>query len=203
MKKLISKNSVLGTVFLLLLSSSVFANVVTFDTIPLNFRSQNLPTYTEGNFNISASCNDCLNVFSTVEPNAGYGASAAAAGWGASGRFLETWNTNVIFTLSETSGNAFNFLGFDIGWFNNASNNASWHLKAFDSLGTMVADTSFSGKGHFNFNYWNVSSITLQNNGGYSAFDNLAVSVPEPSDLALLGAGLFAFGFLRRRKFQA
>jgi hypothetical protein len=203
MKNTKLKCSFLSAIFLFLISTSVFASVITMNAIPLDFRYQNLPSYTEGNFKISASCRDCLNVFSTTEPNAGYGASTAAAGWGASGRFLETWNTSVIFTLSETSGNAFNFIGFDIGWFDNNTNNASWDVKGYDNLGNLVANHAYTGKGHFDLSYWNVSSITFKNKGGFSSFDNLNVTVPEPSLFALLAAGLIGLMFVRRRKLQA
>lgn len=193
----------LGAAVLCLLSTSANAGVITLDDIPLDYRSQNLPSYTEGRFNISASCTNCLNVFSTVEANAGYSPRVNAAGWGASERFLETWNTNVIFTLTETSGNAFNFLGFDMGVFSNSSNDASWTVRAYDHLGALIADDAYTGRGHFDFNYWNVSSIALQNKGGYSSFDNLEATVPEPSMLALLGAGLIGLGLTRRRKLNA
>jgi hypothetical protein len=192
--------SLLGAGLFLLASSPVFASVITLDDIPLNFRNQNLPSYTEGDFTIAASCTDCSNVFSTTEANAGYGATTGAAGWGASGRFIETWNTRVTFTLTQTSGSAFDFLGFDIGWFDNSTSNASWNLQAFNGLGALLANDSYTGKGHFDLNYQNVSSIVLRSNGGYSSFDNLMVSsVAESSTLMLFGFGLLGLGMSRRR----
>lgn len=187
-------------VLFLFTSSSALATIITLDDIPLDYRNQNLPSYNEAGFNVSASCSDCSNVFSTLEANAGYGASTSATGWGASGRFLETWNTNVVFTLTNTAGNLFHFEGFNIGWFNNDTSNANWNVRAFDSMGNLIASDNYAGKGLFNFSYLYVSSIELQNNGGFSSFDNLNVTVSEPSILAIIGLTLLGFAFTKRYK---
>lgn len=200
MKNIMLKLCSLIVFMMMQFGQSAFATIITLDDIPLDFRSQNLPSYTEGKFVISASCTNCLNVFSTTEPNAGYGASTAAAGWGASERFLETWNTDVIFTLARTSGSMFNFWGFDIGWFDNNISNASWSVKAFDAMGNLLANDVYTGKGHFDFEYLDVSSVTFQNNGGFSSFDNLVVSIPAPSAFLLFIAGFAGLIVARRRK---
>jgi hypothetical protein len=193
-------NKIIVVVFFLFqFSGAAVASIITLDNIPLDFRSQNLPSYSEGLFTVSASCTDCLNVFSTTEPNAGYGISTDAAGWGASERFLETWNTDVIFTLSKTAGSTFNFWGFDIGWFDNDIFNANWTVRAFDAMGDLVATDLYIGSGHFDFAYINVSAIEIQNNGGFSSFDNLRVTIPAPPVLLLFIAGLLGLGLNNRR----
>ncbi len=193
----------LAIVLFALFSSSAIADVITLNNIPLDFRFQVLPSYDEGGFNVSASCTDCANVFSTAEANAGYPASTNAAGWGAEGRFLETWNTNVVFSITENSGNLFDFLGFDMGWFNNSVTDADWSVRAFDSSSNLIADDDYFGIGHQLTSYLDVSRIEFQNNGGFSSIDNLIVNVPAPSALALFGLGLVGLGAARRRRQQA
>mmetsp|Transcript_34675 Transcript_34675/g.109506 ORF Transcript_34675/g.109506 Transcript_34675/m.109506 type:complete len:203 (-) Transcript_34675:32-640(-) len=200
--KIIKIKSIVFSAMILLLcnSGSALATIITLNDIPLDFRSQVLPSYNEGGYNIAASCTNCSNVFSTVEANAGYGASTAAVGWGASGRFLETWNTSVVFRVTNIAGNLFHFKSFNMGWFDNDTNNANWNIRAFDSLGNLVANDSYIGRGEFNFNYLYVSSIELQNNGGFSSFDNLNVEVSEPSILAFMGLGIIGIAFTKRYK---
>ena len=193
------KRSIFSAITLFMLTSApALASIITLDNIPLNFRDQNLPSYDEGDYNVSASCTNCSNVFSTLEANAGYGASTGAIAWGASGRFLETWNTSVIFTLTNNTGSLFNLHGFNIGWFNNSVNDANWSVRTYDSLGNLVADDDYLGKGSIGVNYLNVQSIQFQNNGGFSSFDNLNVSVPEPGALALFGLALLGLGYSKR-----
>lgn len=194
-----AKRSILTVLLLTLFHSAASADVITLNDIPLDFRFQNLPSYDEGGFNVSASCTNCSNVFSTAEAASGYPASTNAAGWGADGRFLETWNTSVIFTLSAISGDLFDLLSFDMGWFNNATTNANWSVRAFDANSNLIADDDYVGIGTQITSYTDVLKIEFQSNGGFSSFDNLVVNVPTPSALALFGIGLFGLGMTRRR----
>ncbi|TKB45622.1 PEP-CTERM sorting domain-containing protein [Thalassotalea mangrovi] len=179
--------SIFSMLVLCMFNTSVFANVITLDDIPLDYRYQNLPSYDEGGFNISASCTNCSNVFSTVEPNAGYPTSSGAAGWGASNRFLETWNTTVIFSLTAKSEIPFDLLGFDIGWFDNDTNNASWTVRTYDEFGGLIDEDAYTGIGHFDTSYLGVYTVTFQSNGGFSSIDNINASVPEPATYVILG----------------
>ena len=194
--------SILTTSFLLSASLSANAAIITFDDVPSDYRYQNLPSYTEGEFNMSVKCSNCVNVFSTTEPLSGYGASVGAIGWGADGRFLETWNTSAVFILSHVDSKAFNFNSFNIGWFENSTQNASWRVRTFDKQGAQIgADDVYTGKGLFDTNYIGVYSVQFQNNGGLSSFDNLNVTVSAPSIAAMLVLFIVALGFRSNRKF--
>ena len=193
------KRSAIATLLLLAFNTAAIADVITLNDIPLDFRYQVLPSYDEGGFNVSANCTNCSNVFSTLEANAGYPASTNAAGWGAEGRFLETWNTSVVFTISQISGDVFDFLGFDMGWYNDSTTNANWSVRAYDAGSNLIADDDYVGIGSQVTTYTDVSRIEFQNNGGFSSFDNLIVNVPAPSVLMLFGLGLIGLGSVRRR----
>lgn len=67
-------------------------------------------------------------------------------------------------------------------------------------MGNLIASDNYAGKGVFNFSYLYVSSIELRNNGGFSSFDNLNVTVSEPSILAIIGLTLLGFAFTKRYK---
>ena len=183
----VSPSALIGLMF----ASQANATIIGFEDIPDDFRAQNLPAYTENGFILDVSCQNCVNVFSTSEAIAFSGYStqpAAAAGWGATGRFLETWNTYSIFSLSQENGEAFNFTAMNIGWFNNASSNASWSVRVFDDNGIQVGSSdNYTGSGLFNFNYEGIYSVELQSNGGFSSFDNLNVTAVEASAPATLG----------------
>lgn len=72
---------------------------------------------------------------------------------GNSGRFLETWNTSAIFSLTQTSGRLFNFTGWDMGWYNNNTRNASWNIRAYDANGNqMGSQDAYVGIGNVAFN---------------------------------------------------
>ena len=181
-----------------ILSVSGFANaglIINFNDISSNFRFQNLPSYDEAGYNISVSCSNCSNVFT------------GNRGWGASGSFLETWNNDAIYTLTNISGANFNFTGFDMGWYNNDTGNAYWNIRAYDKDGLQIGtQDSYTGKGSVSVDYTNVSSIQFQNNGPrqrgtYSSFDNLAVStIPEPTTLAIFALGLMGLAVRNTKK---
>jgi len=184
------KPYLLSLLMLLFFNSSAFATVITLDGAA-GFRQS--PNYTEGDFRVFASCSNCTNDFAWTN------------GWGSSGIFLETWNTSAIFTLVGVSGQAFDFTGFDVGWYNNNTNNASWNVRAYDSNNIQIGGTdNYTGHGHINLNYTNVFSIEIQSAiGCCSSFDNLVVSsasVPEPATLALMGLGLAGLGFRQRKQ---
>lgn len=193
--------SLISTLILFFATTSASATIITFDDIPTDYRFENLPSYTENGFAMTVNCTNCVNVFSTIEALSGYGASTGATGWGADERFLETWNTSAVFTLTQIGNHAFNLKGFNIGWFNDSTTNASWTLRAFDAQGNQIGtDDVYTGIGYFALNYKGVFSVEFQSNGGFSSFDNLNVAVTEPSIVGLLGLSLIAAGFRSRRK---
>ncbi|WP_342804931.1 PEP-CTERM sorting domain-containing protein [Alteromonas sp. M12] len=204
-----SIGTLVTTFSLVLFSAFSHATILTLNDISTNYRFENLPSYSESGFNISVNCSNCVNVFSTEEAMSGFGALTASAGWGADGRFLETWNTSSVFSLTLNSGLAFDFIGLDIGWFSNSVSNASWNVRAFDKAGNQIgAQDNYTGIGTFAMNYYNVYKVELQNNDGYSSFDNLqvapvSVSVPEPEGLMLLGCALLFVSLSRRQKAQS
>ncbi|GGF55107.1 hypothetical protein [Alteromonas lipolytica] len=182
------------------------AVIISFDDIVDDFRTQNLPSYTESGFTLDVSCQNCVNVFSTSEEIvfSGYGTQPfAAAGWGASNRFMETWNTAAIFTLSQSNGEAFDFTSMNIGWFNHPTAPASWEVRVFDENGVQTGSSvDYVGSGLFNFNYSGIYSLELQNNGGFSSFDNLnvtAVKTSTPATLGLFGLSLMCMAYAGRR----
>ena len=202
-KSLLKVSAIVGLMF----AGQASATIIGFEDIPDYFRAQNLPSYSESGFILDVNCLSCLNVFSTSEEIAfsGYGTQpAAASGWGATGRFLETWNTYSVFTLSQINGEAFDFTAMNIGWFNNSTTNASWKVTVFDETGVQVGSSdNYTGIGLLSFNYEGIYSVQLQNNGGYSSFDNLNVSVVEasaPATLGLLSLSLVGLGVAGRRK---
>ncbi len=89
-------------------------------------------------------------------------------------------------------------------WFNNSTTNASWKVTVFDETGVQVGSSdNYTGIGLLSFNYEGIYSVQLQNNGGYSSFDNLNVSVVEasaPATLGLLSLSLVGLGVAGRRK---
>ncbi|MEC9261119.1 MAG: hypothetical protein VYD53_07265 [Pseudomonadota bacterium] len=192
----------------LMFASQANATIIGFEDIPETFNAQYLPSYTESDFILDVSCYYCMNVFSTSEVlnHSGYGTQpAAAAGWGATGRFLETWNTYSVFTLSQVNGEAFDFTAMNIGWFNDSTTNASWNVRVFDENGAQVGSSdNYTGTGLFSFNYESIYSVELQSNVvGASSFDNLNVSVVEasaPATLGLLSLSLVGLGVAGRRK---
>jgi hypothetical protein len=189
----------LGLACVLLFATSSNATIITLDELPGgSFRYQSLPIYTEAGFEISVSCTNCINVISTLNESANYANRTGAIGWGANSRFLETWNSQAIFILSATSGQNFDFLGMDMGWYNNSTSNASWEITSLDSANNQINQVDVIGKGNFAFNMTGVNSIQFRNLSGFSSFDNLVVSeVPEPSTIAIFALGLI--GFASRR----
>ncbi|SEK40436.1 PEP-CTERM protein-sorting domain-containing protein [Colwellia chukchiensis] len=196
---------VLMLVGVLLYTTIANATLITLDDLQgSSFRYQNLPVYTEAGFQVSVSCTNCINVISTTNASANFTNMTGAIGWGANGRFLETWNSSAIFTLSAISGENFNFLGFDMGWYNNNNQNASWEVISLDSANNPLIKQNVLGKGSVNFAMLGVSAVQFRNLSGFSSFDNLRVasslqstSVPEPATLTIFGLALF--GFAARR----
>lgn len=135
MKKSIFK--MFGLALALFVTSSN-ATLITLDDLPGDFRNQNTPIYSESGFQISVNCTNCINVISTLNESANYSNQTGAIGWGASGRFLETWNYQAVFTLSAISGQNFDFLGMDIGWYNNNTNFATWEVTSLDSSNNQI-----------------------------------------------------------------
>lgn len=192
----------LGLACVLLFATSSNATIITLDELPGgSFRYQSLPIYTEAGFQMSVSCTNCINVISTLNESANYSNRTGAIGWGASSRFLETWNSRAIFTLSTTSGQNFDFLGMDMGWYNNSSNNASWEITSLDSANNQISQIDVIGKGSFDFAMSGVNSIQFRNLSGFSSFDNLVVSeVPEPTTLAIFALGILGFASRQYKK---
>lgn len=193
----------LGAVILSIVTAgNASATTITLDNLASDFRYKNPPVYNENGFTISVNCTNCVNVFSTEEPMSGYDASTEAAGWGADQRFLETWNQSAIFTLSHASGSAFDFTGLNIGWFDNATTDASWNIRAYNESGDQIGtQINLTGIGFFAVAFEDVHAIEFQNNSLYSSFDNLQVqAVPEPNMLFLLATILLMPGWIVRRK---
>ena len=147
---------------------------LTLDDIPNNFRFQNLPSYDEAGFNVSVNLTNKVNLFANT-----------GVTWGADGKFLETWNTQAIFIIKETSDQLFNFLGLDVGWYNNDVQQAMWDIRAYDETGTLLETRQISDSGHVALGFTGISELHIQQSSvGASSFDNLLVSLFEPPQTA-------------------
>lgn len=133
---------------------------------------------------------------------------AAIIGSGAqntSGSDYYTWNSQLTNQAILTNLGGFDF---SFGSLNVGSKSGSIAAN-FDIIGYYAAGGSIT------YNVRNVSAFTALSlsgfnglssvqfkfiSGDFGAIDNLAVNVPEPASIALLGLGLLGLGAMRRRK---
>lgn len=155
------------------LSSQVNATIITFDDNNI----RNTGIYIEGNFKITAPVglvNGKLNLDD----------SPHLVDNDFSGRYMETWNTEAVFSLEEVSGKAFDLIGLDIGSYFGKSDDhlglAAWTFTGFNGRTEIFSLVNPESFGHLSFDWTDLTRVTIQSYraSAASAFDNIEVFVP-------------------------
>lgn len=191
-------------------SYQVNATIITLDDNNI----RNTGIYIENNFKITAPVG-------LVNGKLNLAKSPHLSDNGFSGRYMETWNTEAVFSLEEASGKAFDFIGLDVGSYYDKIDKhlglAAWTFTGFNSNSEVFSSVEPEFFGNLTLNWTNLTRVTIKSYraSAASAFDNIEVlvlppvavvssltapiSVNTPQSILLLTTALFFIG-LRRRK---
>ena len=146
------------------------AVVITFGDSP---HTSPIPvfSYNESGFTMTTT-GDSFNYYTTDD----------TSNWGYSNTnfedsFIETWNSNVLFTFTNDQNNLFDFTGIDIGHvFAGSVGTGTWVIKGFQGtteVASMSVLTSSSDPIDFS-GFTSLTSLTIQKESGlYPSFDNI------------------------------
>ena len=137
-------------------------------------------------------------------------AGTASTDWlGNPSAHLRVANGNIDVEMALMTGSVFDLLSIDLSILNPNGVSPLVTFQAFNSSNVLVGTQSFLPTMFglqtviFGSSFGNITRVRWQQGTGELTahqFDNIHIQVPEPSTLALLGAGLLGFSFMRRKR---